>query len=324
MIKKPNEIIKDATPIKMIIYGFPGTGKTTLALSAPNPLLIDADMGAKRVNPSHRKDTIQPNSYNELLEDLTFENVKSYETLIFDTGGILLDLMKPYVISLNYQNGQKNGTLTQKGYGAVKQEFSRLINFAYYQLKKNIILIFHANEEKDKELTKIRIMIEGQTKETIWHSMDLGGFIEMNGRNKTISFDSCERYFAKGSHGIYGIHNIPELTFNKSNDFLTNLFNKFNQNIIDETELFKNQQAEYNSLMESFDFNNTDPNILMKQILSAKHILTSEKDLREKFKKMVASQGLIFNNKTHLYEKKINSDSSQNIVPMPENKENAI
>ena len=36
MIKKPNEIANDVTRIRILIAGYPGIGKTTLALSSPN------------------------------------------------------------------------------------------------------------------------------------------------------------------------------------------------------------------------------------------------------------------------------------------------
>ena len=106
MIKKPNEIANNTTRIRMLIAGFPGIGKTTLALSAPKPLLIDADFGVTRVKAMHRKDTIQPENYQSLLDDLTPENLKDYETIVIDTGGALFELMKPYIIKDNPKKGK--------------------------------------------------------------------------------------------------------------------------------------------------------------------------------------------------------------------------
>ena len=49
LIKKPNELtVKNA--LSALIYGQPGMGKTTLALSSPQPLLLDFDGGVHRVN----------------------------------------------------------------------------------------------------------------------------------------------------------------------------------------------------------------------------------------------------------------------------------
>lgn len=43
MIRNPNDIQEGAKKIRMLIAGYPGIGKSTLALSAPNPLHIDVD-----------------------------------------------------------------------------------------------------------------------------------------------------------------------------------------------------------------------------------------------------------------------------------------
>ena len=67
--------------------------------------------------------------------------------------GKLLDLMKPWAIQQNPKNGQTDGTLSLKGYGAVGREFNRLMDFCFYELKKNVVVLFHAKEEKDDEKT---------------------------------------------------------------------------------------------------------------------------------------------------------------------------
>ena len=52
LIKKPSELAIPST-VKMMIYGQAGMGKSTLALSAPKPLLLDFDNGVKRINMSN-------------------------------------------------------------------------------------------------------------------------------------------------------------------------------------------------------------------------------------------------------------------------------
>ena len=301
MIKKPNEIVNDVTRIRILIAGYPGIGKTTLALSAPKPLHIDADFGATRVKPIHRKDAIQPDNYQSLLDDLIPENLVDYETLVFDTGGALFDLMKPYLIKIDPKNGKHDGSLSLQGYGAAGREFKRLMDMAYYQLKKNVVVIFHAKEEKDGDSTRLRILVEGQTKDNVWQPMELGGFVEMQGNVRTIGFSNCERYFAKGTHGISGIRKIPELNDNTPNDFLTRLFQEVQNNIKKETEVFEARQAEYEALMASFYFENTDVTELMRQLSTAKHILTSEKELRAKFKEKVKKEGWKFDKEAGKY-----------------------
>jgi len=245
MIRKSSDMINTDKKIRMLIAGYPGIGKTTLGLSAPKPLLIDVDRGIDRAAAEHRSDYIQPMDYNELLTDLVPENLRDYETLVFDTGGQLLKLMGEYVKKQDTKNGQRDGTLSLKGYGAVAKVFENMMNHAYYTLDKNVVVIFHAKEEKENETLKLRILVEGSTKESVWQPMDLGGFIEMQNGKRVITFGNTERHFGKCSHGVSPVHEMPQLAPNASNDFLTKLFEQVNENIKKDTEIFEQQKQEY-------------------------------------------------------------------------------
>ena len=311
MIKKPNEVVANTKKIRLLIAGFPGIGKTTLALSAPKPLHIDVDRGVDRVQAKNRCDFIQPETYEGLLEDLNGD-LSDYETLVFDTGGKLLDLMKPYVIRQDSKNGQKDGqTLSIKGYGAVGKEFQRLMDYAFYQLNKNVVVIFHAKEEKDGDATKLRILVEGSTKDNVWQPMDLGGFMEMYNNKRTIGFSNCERYFAKGTHGIQGIVELPNLDDpSVPNDFLAKLFKQVNQNILDEQKYFEEQKKKYEEVMnevvpmiEAMTIDTVDQ--VVEKMKTVNHVLTSEKELKHKFKERITELNLVWNKETNKYEKKV-------------------
>ena len=310
MIKRPDEVVQTTKKIRMIIAGFPGIGKTTLGLSAPKPLLIDVDRGIDRVQAKNRKDFTQPITYEELLQDLK-SDLSSYETLVFDTGGKLLDLMKPYVIKQDSKNGQKDGTtLSIKGYGAVGKEFQRLMDYAYYNLNKNVVVLFHAKEDKDGEAIKLRILVEGSTKDNVWQPMDLGGFMEMYNGKRTIGFDNCERYYAKGTHGVKGVIELPDLDNpNIPNDFLTKLFEKVNESIREEATYFEEQKKNYEKVMSEVGNsieNMTEENIdsVMEILKTAKHVLTREKELTFMFKKKIESLEMIWDFDKRKYVKK--------------------
>ena len=233
MIKKPNDIINTSKKIRLLIAGYPGIGKTTLALSAPKPLLIDVDRGTDRVEARYRTDFIQPNNYEELLEDLVPDNLIDYETLVIDTGGQLIKLMSAYVIKQNAKNGQRDGSLSLKGYGAVGREFQRFMDYCYYQLNKHIVIVFHAKEEKDGDNTRLRILVEGQTKDNVWQPTQVGatsgsfvkgspvqGFTYGNG-NFYIAFNDnifkvAKNGTAKKHYGFKVRREIEGLSFNKS------------------------------------------------------------------------------------------------------------
>lgn len=307
MIKKPAEMINTENKFRVLIAGYPGIGKTTLGLSAPKPLLIDVDFGINRTMASVRKDYIQPESYEELLNDLKGD-LSDYETIVIDTGGKLLDLMKAYVIKNDIKNAKKDETLSLQGYGAVGREFSRFMNYIYFDLRKHCVIIFHAVEEKQDEETKLRILVEGSTKNTVWQNVELGGFIEMRGNKKTIGFDNCERYFAKSSFGIKGNYTIPELDGIQPNDFLTKLFEQANKNIQEESKVFEKERKQYQEvinkyipIVESMTAENVNEVMdLIKNIDD--HILTSEKEIKDHFAKKIKELNLLWNKDKQQYE----------------------
>lgn len=308
MIRKPAEMVNTENRFRVLIAGYPGIGKTTLGLSAPKPLLIDVDFGINRTMASVRKDYIQPESYEELLNDLKGD-LSDYETIVIDTGGKLLDLMKAYVIKNDIKNAKKDGTLSLQGYGAVGREFSRFMNYIYFELRKHCVIIFHAIEEKQEEETKLRILVEGSTKNTVWQNVELGGFIEMRGDKKVIGFNNCERYFAKSSFGIKGNYTIPELDGTQQNDFLTKLFEQANKNIQEESKVFEEERKQYqevmnalNPLIENMTLENV--NEVIEAIKTVPHILTSEKEAKAHFTEKIKELNLVWNKEKQQYEVK--------------------
>ncbi|MDF2984928.1 MAG: hypothetical protein K0R50_438 [Eubacterium sp.] len=300
MIRNPNEISEGKKKIRILIAGYPGIGKSTLALSAPNPLHIDVDFGIDRIEPRYRKPYIQPQTYDEILEDLTPENTKDFDSLVFDTGGKLISLMGLWAMKKDIKNGKRDGSLSLQGYGAVGREFVRLMDYCFYELKKHIIVIFHAIEEKDGDNTRLRIKVEGQTKNNVWEPMDLGGFVEIFGNERTIGFSNCEKYFAKGTRGIKGVIKVPELTPTNANDFLTKLFKQYNTLAAKEVEDGAQELAAYDAAMAEYAaisetvIDAKTANAAMPKIKAIKHALTSEKEIGADFKAKMAELKLIF------------------------------
>lgn len=254
MIYKAENLNFDDKKICMIIAGVAGIGKTTLALSSPSPLLIDLDNGIDRVEARYRTDTDIVSSFEELENDLKNSDLSKYETIVIDTGGKLLEMLKPVVISEDVKNGKRDGNLSIAGYGAVKKKFKQFIKFVK-DLKKHLVIIFHATEVNlQDDLTGLRIRIEGSSKDEIWDDVDLGGFIEMRGNKRTIGFSNCDRYYAKGTHGISGIFEIPALNKQSDkNDCLTNLFSSYLQGLKKDQEDLKAYKEVMAKYLEKID-----------------------------------------------------------------------
>ena len=314
MIVKPKEMTFADKKVRVLIAGYPGIGKTSLALSAPKPLYIDVDLSAERINRevlNLAEGVTQPRDYKEILQDLgigcradELEAVKSnlapYETIVVDTGGKLLTLMGQYGVEIDKKNGKRDGSLSQSGYGWLGKEFQRFLDHIIYKLDKHIVIVFHAIEDKDGDVTKLRIKAEGSSKNSVWEVMDLGGFMEMRGDQRTIGFSNCERYFAKGTRGIHGVYPIPELTPGTRNDFLTKLFRQYNAVSARETEEAAAEQeayeaaiAEGNAIIASV-VDVDSANAAMPKIKAIDHALTSEKEINSKFKRKVKKLNLFY------------------------------
>ena len=307
MIRQPSESATKARKIKMLIAGYPGIGKTTLGLSAPRALHIDIDHGLERIEPQYRRPYIQPQSYQEVLDDLIPANLVDFDTLVFDTGGKLIDLMKPWAIKNDPKNGKRDGSLSLQGYGAVGREFTRLMDYCYYELDKHVVVLFHAIEEKDGDNTRLRLMVEGQTKNNVWIPMDLGGFLEMIGNDRTLGLSNCERYYAKGTRGINGVLKIPNLRGDEPNTFLTRLFEQYEKKAAQDAELFANQQQAYEDAMAKgraildrvTDADSANTN--MEAFKAIEHAQTSKRELTALWNRKMKQLKLVYSKSVGCY-----------------------
>lgn len=311
MIKQPNELTFDDKKFSMILYGSPGVGKTTLALSAPNPILIDFDRGISRVKSYHRKLTIVCSTYEEVLHDIESPEVKDCETIIIDTGGSFVTFLQAWAMKINPSvNCQKDGkTISIKGFGAVKQEFQRFTNYVRDTLNKNVIYVFHSDEQKDKDGNpQQRLLCEGAAKNIVWQPCDFGGFVQMIGSNRVVSFTPTQEFFAKGCYGIEGQFNVPTVGPFDKNDFLTNLFERARANIAAEAEVFAPIKEQYEKAM-------TDARAIIDAITTAdeataavesipklNHALTSKREASALLAAKATELGFTFNKETKKYQ----------------------
>lgn len=295
-IKKATELDFSNKKVAILISGRPSIGKTSLALSAKNPLLIDLENGVDRVEACYRKDVMTNNDvpydkrYEAFVNDLTTSDLSEYDTIIVDTLDKLFDLLVPVVIKENPKNAQNDGrTLSLKGYGAVGVKISDFIKLVE-SLGKNVVLISHTVEKTDGDVTKVRLAIPGSTKDSIWNDIDIGGYIEYIGKERTIGFSPTERYDAKGVHGVKGVYTIPELKTTKDggktedNHFLEDLINVVINDLNSTNKKYKEDLAIYKEVMkivpEIKNCENVDTlNSLVEKIKTTTHALTSREEL---------------------------------------------
>ena len=305
MIVKPENMDFSNKNIIMIISGLPGVGKTTLALSAPDVVLIDADEGMARVKPEHRRDSSMVKTYEDLLDDIkSFEG--HYKTVAIDTCGALIDLLKDWAMRAEPSASKKSGGFSQQGYGFVKTEFLRLS--AELRKKFNVIFLFHAAKDRQGDDVFYDIVCEGSAKTLVWQPADLGAYLHIVNGERYLGFTPTMNYNAKSAYGIKGLVKVPELKDGEPNDFLTRLFAKVKANIAAEHAALQPQQEQYEETMragkqeiETIQKPEDVPEAT-KAIKNLTHALTSERELKAALTERIKELGIVYNKETKAYE----------------------
>ena len=129
----------------------------------------------------------------------------------------------------------------------------------------------------------------------------------MVGEKRTIGFSNCERYFAKGTRGIKGVIEVPELTKESKNDFLTNLFEEYNRKSEEEILLMEEEQKAYEAVMakgqaiiESIIDAET-ANAAITPWRELEHVLTSQRELNYAFTGKTAELNIAWDGKLKRY-----------------------
>lgn len=309
LFKKPSEL-EFVTTIKMLVYGQPGIGKSTMALSAPNPVLFDFDGGVQRVNVAFQCPTLQVKNWEEALQAL--EELKSGEvpcnTIVIDTAGKMLDYMSDFIMRNDSKMRMRDGSLSLKGYGARKVMFQNFLR-EVAMMGKNIVFVAHEREEKDGETKIVRPEIGGSSAGDLMKELDLVGYVQAVGSDRTVYWTPQEKFYAKNTCNLPAWQKIPVIVDEKGNvtqvnDTLQKVFGYYEANVkkIEET------RKRYNELLEEIEMaieNITDAksaNEFAKSIAEAEIIWDSKVRARELFKGKVESLKLKWNAKSKTYE----------------------
>lgn len=312
-VKKPAELDFSDKKFMMIISGAPGLGKTTLALSAPKPFLFDVDEGVSRVRPEHRCPTSTVSSYDELLEDMGSFDYRDAETVIIDTGGTLVQLMKPWAKKQD-SRASKNG---QAMFGVIKQEFNRLCHKIRMQDQKHLVVVFHTAEQVKNDTVQTRLSCEGSSKDIVWTPADFGGHMFVSGGKHVIGFTPTDEYFAKGCFGVSGVIPVPVLKPKQPNTFLTDLFSGAQKRIQEDSKIYEVEREAYRNAMEigrsTIDFV-SDPETALKAretLAGIEHAMTSKVELMGAFKAKLNECRLRWDKETGTYEVLDDTKSAQ-------------
>lgn len=131
-------------PVKTVLYGPEGIGKSTFASHFPDPVFIDTEGGTKRLNVARLP---QPTSWAMLLDEVAEVRKGSVPcgTLVLDTADWAERLCIQAVCARAKVNGIEDFGYG-KGYTYVKEEFAKLLDALEEVLNAghNVVVLAHA------------------------------------------------------------------------------------------------------------------------------------------------------------------------------------
>lgn len=300
LIKQPGEL-QPKTTIAALIYGQPGIGKTTLACSAPNPVLFDFDGGVTRINGAFQVPTVQVSRWEEVAEAID-EMGTMFNSIIIDTVGKMFAYMEDYIKRTQPKMKQADGSLSLKGYGVRKNMFNEFKNGLICK-GINVIFVAHDNETRQGEEVKIRPLISGSSANDLMQDIDLVGYMEAYGKDRTISFDSTDRFHGKNTCNMPSVTKIKPLTDEHGNviaknEFLTLVLKQF----FNQQETRRQMALEFEQLIAVIDEKIeyiTDAvtcNSVCEEIKTMQHIWNSKAMASVKIRDKANELGLTFKN----------------------------
>jgi len=200
LIRKFNEL-EISRYLKILLYGQAGMGKSTLGISAPKPLLIDFDGGAKRINKAHLHDVgiVQVSNWTEACNVLN-EDLSAFDSIVIDTLGKMMDFIIEYkcpgrVPRINDWNGinAEFGTFTRK----------------LSSLQKHQVFICHRDTRKEGDDTVFIPALREKNYNSIVTELDLLGYMEVREKKWTVTFDPTNRNDGKNTCNLPSVINIP-------------------------------------------------------------------------------------------------------------------
>jgi hypothetical protein len=214
-------------PVIIVLYGQPGSGKTSVATTASNPLLIDTDRGYDRA--VQRIDTLSINSWDEVIASKN--DFKEYSTIIVDTAKAALDdFLSAYVCQQNY----KLRSNTLKRFGQMGDEFKNFVS----ELRLNgsdIIFVCHDKEVQNGDNVNHSPDCTGQSKDLLLRIADQVGYISIINGKRHICFDALDNYVGKNVAQI-PLTEIPDANTSDFEGFMGNIIKQVKTSIQSKSE----------------------------------------------------------------------------------------
>lgn len=292
-IVKKNDVLPER-PVIIVLYGVPGSGKTSVATTALNPLLIDCDRGADRA--VQRCDTIMAKCWKDI--DSEREAMKEYKTIVVDTAKSMIDdYLSQYAIENNY----KLKTNALKRFGQMGEDFKEFVNF----LRSNgsdIVFICHDKETADGDVIKHSPDCTGQSKDLLVRIADQVGYVFIQNGKRCISFAPLDNFVGKNVASLETVI-IPDYGTTEFDTCMSDIILKVKTAILGKGEAQAKANEQLAAIREQLSAAMTDEDIIA--LMEATKLLPKimQVPFFSEMQKNLAAKGYTFDKDKKLFVK---------------------
>lgn len=214
----------DAIEVKQIcvlLYGQPGSRKSSCAQTADDPVTLATDPGIYRA--FGRKLSLVVDTWADVLDACKLPEVEKAKTINVDTLGMALEKLSLAIIADNAKMGSRTGGLTLQGYGALKNQFAQWVSTMKAK-GKDLVFLCHEKIEKNGDDAYYCPDIVGGSYNTLMNIADAVGYMHFDGGKKVIDFAPTDRWMAKCPPCGWGQITLPD--FGTHPDFLAKLLHE--------------------------------------------------------------------------------------------------
>jgi hypothetical protein len=289
-----------------LLYGFPGSGKTSTANTSNNPITLDFDNGSHRSG--FRKDVIRIDRWEDIQSDMKqfFKVIDKYDTVIIDTISTCLEYIGEYIV----RNDPKLGRNKLRFYGELKDVFGKFVQ----SLKtngKDLIFIAQVKEKEENGVSIKRPDITGGSYDIVTSLCDFIGYQYYKDKIRELDFDPTEEYIGKNPMSFDKI-DLPN--FATEPDFFTHRVEEIKERLgnisqeqKDAADTVKNLILEIKSV-KSVD----DLNTVVSDITNADYPKAITAQLRESISNKMKEIDAHLNKETGKYELNVKEEPKPN------------
>ena len=216
-------------------FAQPGSGKSSLAYTAKNPVVLDFDGGAYRAIGYDKNRTIPCPTWMDAMgaKDL----FSKYDTVVIDTIGNAIEALIQDVVPSNSYFGSVEDP-TPQGWGRVRSKF---LDWYIYLMNsgKDVVFLSHVGEYQGADGNIVqRLKCRGASRSLIEEKADTIARIRVEGSDRFLAFDPASSNYCKDV-GISDVRINPANPFQLAHviDGIRNTIETKNREMVEERQL---------------------------------------------------------------------------------------